>query len=119
MIMKVSNDFFKPFEELNYKLDSLLEENKLLRKESKKEKDALVKSFKFEKDELNSTINLLTKQLEKSNELIMKLQDEIDRLKNKNNKNSSNSSKPSSTNITTPKKKTGANLYNYRTKTNI
>lgn len=118
MIMKVSNDFFRQFEELNYKLDSLLEENKLLRKESKKEKDVLLKSFKFEKDELNSTITLLTKQLEKSNELIMKLQDEIDRLKNKNNKNSSNSSKPSSTNITTPKKKTSANLYNYRTKTN-
>ena len=104
MIMKVSNDFFRQFEELNYKLDSLLEENKLLRKESKKEKDVLLKSFKFEKDELNSTITLLTKQLEKSNELIMKLQDEIGRLKNKNNKNSSNSSKPSSANITTPKK---------------
>ena len=43
-----------------------------------------------------------------------KLQNEIDRLKNQNNKNSSNSSKPSSTNIVTPKSKTGANLYNYR-----
>ena len=43
---------------------------------------------------------------------------EIDGLKNNNNKNSTNSTKPSSTNITTPKNKIGANLYNYRVKTN-
>lgn len=67
--------------------------------------------------ELNETIKDLTKQLSQANERIQKLQEEIDRLKNKNNKNSSNSSKPSSTNITTPKKKTGSNIYNYRVKT--
>lgn len=66
--------------------------------------------------ELNETIKNLTKQLDKANEQIQKMQEEIDRLKNKNNKNSSNSSKPSSTNMTTPKKKTGSNIYNYRTK---
>lgn len=55
--------------------------------------------------------------MDEANKLNEKLQNEIDRLKNKNNKNSTNSSKPSSTNFTTPKKKTGANLYNYRVKT--
>lgn len=44
--------------------------------------------------------------------------EENEKLKNHNNKNSNNSSKPSSTNTVTPKKKTGANLYNYRVKTN-
>ena len=67
--------------------------------------------------ELNETIKDLTRQLSQANEQNQKLQEEIERLKNKNNKNSSNSSKPSSTNITTPKKKTGSNIYNYRTKT--
>ena len=38
-------------------------------------------------------------------------------MKNQNNKNSNNSSKQASTNIVTPKKKTGANIYNYRIKT--
>ena len=45
-----------------------------------------------------------------------KLIEENEKLKNQNNKNSNNSSKPSSTNVVTPKKKTGANLYNYRVK---
>lgn len=67
--------------------------------------------------ELKDTIKTLTKQLEEAKELILKQQEEIDRLKNRNNKNSTNSSKPSSSNYTTPKK-TGANLYNYRVKTN-
>lgn len=89
-------DFYKQFEELNNKLDCLLKENK----------------------ELNNTIKELNKKLEDANKLNEKLQNEIDRLKNKNNKNSTNSSKPSSTNFTSPKKKTGANLYNYRIKTN-
>lgn len=66
--------------------------------------------------ELNETIKDLTKQLSQANEQNQKLQEEIDRLKNKNNKNSSNSSKPPSTNMTTPKRKTGSNIYNYRTK---
>ena len=104
-MMKVTNDFYRQFEELNCKLDSLLKENKSLRKE-----------FKQEKEELNSTIKSLTIKLDEANKLNKKLQDEIDRLKNQINKNSNNSSKPSSTDIVTPKKKTGANLYNYRIK---
>ena len=88
-------DFYKQFEELNKKMDCLLKENK----------------------ELNNTNKELYKKLDEANKLNEKLKNEIDRLKNKNNKNSTNSSKPSSTNFTTPKKKTGANLYNYRVKT--
>jgi len=61
-----------------------------------------------------SSLNIAIKQLIKSNnekdQQIVKLLNEIDRLKNQNNKNSTNSSKPSSTNFTTPKKKTGANF---------
>ena len=34
-MMKVTNDFYKQFEELNHKLDSLIEENKLLREKFK------------------------------------------------------------------------------------
>ena len=48
---------------------------------------------------------------------LKKIIEENERLKNQNNKNSNNSSKPSSTNTVTLKKKTGANLYNYRVKT--
>lgn len=59
---------------------------------------------------MNKTISEFRKENEK-------LVNEIDRLKNQNNKNSNNSSKLSSTNIVTPKKKTCANLYNYRIKT--
>lgn len=69
-------------------------------------------------NELNETVKELKKQNEEKDKKIEKLLEENEKLKNKNNKNSSNSSKPSSTNITTPKKKTGANLYNYRIKTN-
>ena len=49
------------------------------------------------------------KNLEQA-ELIKKLIEENERLKNQNNKNSNNSSKPSSTDIVTPKKKTGDRL---------
>ena len=66
---------------------------------------------------LNLEIEKLNKTIQEKDEKIEKLLEENERLKNKNNKNSSNSSKPSSTNITTPKKKTGANLYNYRVPT--
>lgn len=45
-----------------------------------------------------------------------KLKNDNDRLRNQNNKNSSNSSKSSSTDSFKPKR-TGANLYNYRLKT--
>ena len=101
-MMKVTNDFYRQFEELNNKLDSLLKENKDLRKE-----------FKQEKEELKDTITNLEKTIKVKEETIQKLLNEIDRLKNQINKNSSNSSKPSSTDIGKPKK-SGANLYNSR-----
>lgn len=66
---------------------------------------------------LNLTIDQLKKVLQEKDEKIELLLEENEKLKNKNNKNSNNSSKPSSTNMVTPKKKTGANLYNYRVKT--
>ena len=66
---------------------------------------------------LNLDIKNLQEESKKYKELIQKLIEENERLKNRNNKNSSNSSKPSSTNITTPRKKTGINLQNYRIKT--
>lgn len=113
-----TTDFFKQFEELNCKLDSLLEEKKNLKSEHKKEIQQMTKEFKTEISSLNTTIKELNKTNSELHEENRKLLNEIDRLKNQNNKNSTNSSKPSSTNITTPKKKTGANLYNYRVKTN-
>ena len=91
-----TTDFFKQLESISNKLDNALALNK----------------------ELNENIRELTKANKEKDKQIEKLLNEIDRLKNNNNKNSTNSSKPSSTNITTPKKKTGANLYNYRIKTN-
>lgn len=101
-ISHYEKDFYKQFEELNKKLDKLLIENQ----------NQTITIYN-----LNLEIGRLSKELEKANELNKKLQEENDRLKNKNNKNSSNSSKPSSTDIVKPKK-TGANLYNYREKTN-
>lgn len=100
----VTVDFYRQFEELNKKLDELIKENRKLRSE-----------FKREREELKDTIANLETTIQSKEETIQKLLNEIDRLKNQNNKNSNNSSKPSSTNIVTPKKKTGANLYNYRT----
>lgn len=97
-MMKVTNDFYRQFEELNNKLDSLLKENKDLRRE-----------FKQEKEDLKATIK-------EKDEMIEKLLNEIDRLKNQLNKDSSNSSKPPSTD-TGKKEKSGANLYNSRKKT--
>lgn len=90
---------FNEIEKLNKKLDALLKENK---------------SQTFTIYNLNLEIEKLNKTIQEKDEKIEKLLEEIDRLKNKN---SSNSSKPSSTNMTTPKKKTGANIYNYRIKT--
>ena len=109
-----TTDFYKQFEELSKKLDSLLEESKTLKKEHKDEIRTLKKEFCKEKEGLKETIKGLIKQLDEANKLNEKLLIEIERLKNQINKNSNNSSKPSSTNIVTPKKKTGANLYNYR-----
>lgn len=88
-------DIYKQLEQVMTKLDESLSVNK----------------------ELNATIKELNKTIKEKDEKIEKLLEEIDRLKNKNNKNSSNSSKPSSTNMTTPKKKSGSNIYNYRVKT--
>ncbi|MGN1357821.1 MAG: transposase [Bacilli bacterium] len=95
-----TTDFYNQFEKLNNKLDKLVNENK-------KQSITIYN--------LNLEIEKLNKQLEDANKLNEKLQNEIDRLKNQNNKNSTNSSKPSSTDIVKPKK-TGANLYNYRIK---
>ena len=100
------NKLYNDYEKTQEKLDAVLEELSNIRKDHKKELN-----------KLNDTIKDLNKMLEEANELNKKLQDEIDRLKNKNNKNSSNSSKPSSTDITKPKK-SGANMYNYRVKSN-
>lgn len=97
------NDFYRQFEELNKKLDKLIKENK--------EQSLTIYS-------LNLETKALKKIIEEKDKKIELLLEEIERLKNKNSKDSSNSSKPSSTNITTPKKKSGANLYNYRIKTN-
>ena len=94
---------FNEFEKLNKKLDKLMKQNK--------EQSLIIYN-------LNEEIKKLNKIIEEKDKKIELLLEENDRLKNKNNKNSTNSSKPSSTNITTPKKKTGANLYNYREKTN-
>ena len=117
-----TNDFFRQFEEISNKLDTLLDEKKKIKEEHKKEmaklKYDLIKEFREEKAELNKNIKSLTKQLQEANETIKKLQDDNDRLKNQINKNSSNSSKPSSSNFTTPRKKTSANEYNYRQKSN-
>lgn len=97
-----TTDFYNQFEQLNKKLDDLLKENK--------NQSLIIYN-------LNLEIKKLNKQLEEANELNKKLQNEIDRLKNQNNKNSSNSSKPSSTDMFKPKK-SGANLYNSRIKSN-
>ena len=122
MVSNYSKSLYKEYENTQNKLDTVLKELSSIRKEHKQElkklKKDLTNNFKQEKEELKTTIESLTKQLKESNELIKKLQEENDRLKNQINKNSNNSSKPSSTDIVTPKKKTGANLYNYRNKTN-
>ena len=86
----IGKDIYKQLEQVMDKLDESLSINK----------------------ELNNTIKELIKSNNEKDQQIKMLLNEIDRLKNNNNKNSTNSSKPSSTNITTPKKKTGANLYN-------
>jgi len=91
---------FNQLEELNKKMDKLLKENK---------HQSLTISLQVKE------INDLKKQLEEKDKKIDKLLEENEKLKNQNNKNSSNSSKPSSTDMFKPKK-TGANLYNSRTK---
>lgn len=95
------NNLFKEFEILNDKLDKA---------------NATISNMSLTIYDLNLTIKNLQQSLDKANKLNKKLIEENERLKNQNNKNSNNSSKPSSTNIVTPKKKTRANLYNYRIK---
>ncbi|MGM9877406.1 MAG: transposase [Bacilli bacterium] len=94
---------YKEFEKLNNKIDKLLETNK--------EQSLTIYSLRLE-------IRNLNKKLDEKDKTIKKLEQEIDKLRNKNNKNSSNSSRPSSTDIVKPKGKTGANIYNSREKTN-
>lgn len=100
------NQLYDDYEKTQNKLDKLLEEMAALRKDHKKEIS-----------DLKHTIAKLTKALEKSNALNETLKLENEKLKSQLNKNSTNSSKPSSTNMFTPKK-SGANLYNGRKKTN-
>lgn len=100
----------------NYELGMYNEFEKLNKKLDKANSTILNMSLTI--NELNSTIKNLQKESKKDKETIQKLIEENERLKNQNNKNSSNSSKPSSTDINPPKKKTSANLYNYRIKTN-
>ena len=119
-MMKVTNDFYRQFEELSNKLDELIKENKNIntthKNEMKKLKQDLKKEFKQEKEELKTTITNLEKSIKEKDELIEKLLNEIDRLKNQINKDSSNSSKHPSTEAR-KKEKSGANLYNSRKKT--
>ena len=89
----IGKDIYKQLEQVMEKLNESLSINK----------------------ELNDTIKELIKSNKEKDKQIEKLLNEIDRLKNQNNKNSSNSSKSSSTDIFKPKK-FGANLYNYRIK---
>ena len=99
----IMNDMFKQLEEITLKLDKSLNDNK---------------NLSLEIYNLNLEIKRLTKIIEDKDKKIEKLIEENEKLKNHNNKNSNNSSKPSSTNIVTPKDKTGPNLYNHRTKSN-
>ena len=112
-MMKVTNDFYRQFEELSNKLDSLLKENKSMIITHKTELKKQKQEFKATIDELNTTISKLNDTIIQKDEMIIKLLNEIDRLKNQINKNSSNFSKPSSTDMGKPKK-SGANLYNSR-----
>ena len=116
------NKLYNDYEKTQEKLDAVLFELSNIRKEHKKELDDLKKENREEKLSLKNTISGLkitvddlNKQLSEAHKLNEKLQNEIDRIKNQNNKNSTNSSKPSSTDIVKPKK-SGANLYNYRIK---
>ena len=98
----ITNDMFKQLEEISIKLDKSLNEIN--------EQSLIIYELRLE-------IKRYEEESKKDKELIKKLIEENEKLKNHNNKNSNNSSKPTSTNTVTPKKKTGANLYNYRVKT--
>ena len=65
-----TNDFFRQFEELHYKLDSLLEENEKLKSEHKKEIKKLTENFKNEISSLNNTIKELIKSNNEKSSMI-------------------------------------------------
>ena len=100
----------------NYEL-GLYNEFEILNKKLDKANDT-ISNMSLTIYNLQLDVKKYQEELKKVNELNQKLIEENERLKNHNNKNSNNSSKPSSTDNVTPKKKTGANLYNYRVKTN-
>lgn len=102
-VSKYENGLYKQLEDLNKKLDK---------------SNSTISNMSLTIYELNSTVKSLHQTIQRLEEQNKKLIEENEKLKNKNNKNSNNSSNPSSTNYTTPKKKTGANQYNYRTKNN-
>ncbi len=93
-------NLFKELEEMNKKMDKLLQENK---------------HQSLEIYELKEELKQYKKLYEKAQNQIEKLLEENEKLKNQNNKNSSNSSKPSSTDMFKPKK-SGPNLYSSRVK---
>lgn len=103
----------KEYDEIVLENEALLKENKRLKNI---EKVVISTSIKMNElldsnKELVSTNKELLKRIIEKDQLIQKLLDEIERLKNNNHKDSSNSSKPSSTNgtkiIPNNRKKTG------------
>ena len=93
----MSSNYSKLYEK---EYDKLVIENEALLNENKRLKDiekALV-SLTIKIDELIEINKQNLKEIKKKDELIKKLTEEIERLKNNNKKDSSNSSKPSSTN---------------------
>ncbi|MGN1338149.1 MAG: transposase [Candidatus Coprovivens sp.] len=96
----------KEYDEIVLENEALLKENKRLKNIEKVVIDTSLKM-----NELLDSNKELLKSIQEKDQLIQKLLDEIERLKNNNNKNSSNSSKPSSTNgtkiIPNNRKKTG------------
>lgn len=95
---------YKQLEEMMSKIDKLILEISHLKLELSEEKE--------------NNKKLVEANLELTNKLSQALE-ELDKERSKNNKNSGNSSKPSSTDIAPVKKeKSGANLYNYRVKSN-
>ena len=93
---------YNEFEKLNQKLDKA---------------NSTILAMSLTINSLHLEIKKYQEELKKDKELIEKLIEENEKLKNQNNKNSNNSGKSSSTDNQKSKKKTGANLYNYRVKT--
>ena len=117
MTSNYSNGLYKDYEKVLNKLDKINDKLNTIEYSHKKEIIKLKLEHKNEIAILMSKIDDLNKNLQKKDELIEKLLEERDKYKNHSDKNSSNSGKPSSTDMIKPKK-TGANLYNSRCKTN-